>query len=747
MRTCSDLFRLIGLVAIATLLADPTLVQGAWGQSSPPLPPLVAAPGTSTTADPPARVGRLALVTGIVSFHTAADTDWSPASLNYPVATGDSFWTQPDAEADLELGGTRIDMAATTEVDLNTLDASGTNATLPQGEIYIDIRALMPNETVTLETPRGTVIIATPGQYDVVAGDTADPTVVTVVTGAAQVTGTDLTLNVGSNQAATLTGTDTFQGSVGPEAQDAFLSAMLAREQATAPAPGSAAPPLAIVELPGGEDLTTVGTWATAPNYGEVWYPPVLAGWVPYRDGHWAYVAPWGWTWVDADPWGFAPFHYGRWAHIGDRWGWLPGVEARAVARPVYAPALVTFFGVGAGVAIGGSVGWCPLAPGEVYHPWYHASERYVREVNVHVTNVTNITRVTNVTIDHYRNAHFATVVPAATLADSRPVAREARPVSVQELAAAHPVVDREPLRPTARTAGVTPAVARQLHIETPRGAPAPRAAPGPAVHPVAQTQAGRPRVVPLRPPVKPAAARPGQPVEHPAETSHGPTPPAPGHPTPAVVHPGSAERPAEPPLRPGGHVPPAAEHPAAARPGQPVEHPAGTSHGPAPSAPVHPSPAVVHPVPTGHPAEPARSPQEHVPPAAEHPATARPAAPGEHPAEAPHHPTPSAPAHPTPSAGPPVPTEHPAEPARRTEEHAPPAAEHPAAARPALPVEHPAEVPHRPEPSAPHPAPPPHRAPEAHPAATPHPAPQAHPAPPPRPEEKKPEEKKSGQP
>ena len=117
MHTRSELFRLTGLLAISGLLVRSPLAQRAWAQAAPP-PPGAPAPDAQAAADPPARVGRLALVTGTVSFHTAADTDWSAASLNYPVVSGNSFWTQPDAEADLELGGTRIDMAAATEVDL-----------------------------------------------------------------------------------------------------------------------------------------------------------------------------------------------------------------------------------------------------------------------------------------------------------------------------------------------------------------------------------------------------------------------------------------------------------------------------------------------------------------------------------------------------------------------------------------------------------------------------------------------------
>jgi hypothetical protein len=126
-----------------------------------------------------------------------------------------------------------------------------------------------------------------------------------------------------------------------------------------------------------------------------VWYPrAVVADWAPYRYGHWTNLQPWGWTWVDDAPWGFAVSHYGRWGWIGGRWGWVPGA---IVSRPVWAPALVAWGG-GSGwnwnVSVGSSVsyGWVPLAPAEVYVPWYRVSPRYCNNVNVaHITNVTVI--------------------------------------------------------------------------------------------------------------------------------------------------------------------------------------------------------------------------------------------------------------------------------------------------------------------------------------------------------------------
>ena len=135
-------------------------------------------------------------------------------------------------------------------------------------------------------------------------------------------------------------------------------------------------------EMTGAEDLDRHGRWDRHPEFGPIWIPlSVQIGWAPYRFGQWARVGPWGWTWVDAAPWGFAPFHYGRWVSWRGQWCWTPGAYA---ARPVYAPALVSWVG---GSGQGGSVhaggprlpgsSWVPLAPHERYVPHFHASPGY----------------------------------------------------------------------------------------------------------------------------------------------------------------------------------------------------------------------------------------------------------------------------------------------------------------------------------------------------------------------------------
>ena len=128
--------------------------------------------------------------------------------------------------------------------------------------------------------------------------------------------------------------------------------------------------------------------------------------------------------------------------------------------RPVYAPALVTFLGVGAVAGIGmgaalagGRVGWLPLGPREPFRPWYRASDSYFRQVNVaHVTNFTTINR--DVTINNFANRRAATVVPTSAMTASRPVGTAFQRVDPAQLAQARPVFGQQPLRPAPATVG-----------------------------------------------------------------------------------------------------------------------------------------------------------------------------------------------------------------------------------------------------------------------------------------------------
>lgn len=454
------------------------------------------APDTAQpVVSPPGRVGRVGRIAGTVSFHATDAAQWTPATLNFPVASGNGFWTEPDGQAEIDLGASQLDLAGETELDFDTLDSTRVIATAAQGEIYLDLSKLAQGEAWTVVTPRGTILLDANGRYGIAAGDTEHPTVVTVIAGAATVTGTNISLQVPAGQAAVIDGADTYAGHLQPAAPDAFLQAMVARDTPP-PDPGIALPPQ-VAQMPGCTQLASYGTWRTSPEYGQIWYPTVTAGWAPYRDGHWAYVAPWGWTWIDDEPWGFAPFHYGRWMQVDGAWGWIPGdyvAGVEFVPEPVYAPALVTFVsadgaalagaaiaGLAAGAFAAGAIGWLPLGWHEPYYPWFHAGPGWVRGVNFGY--VTNVGAVVNNYVGgrFYGGAAFinragATMVPPAAMFASRSIAGIGRPIPGAAFGHFRPVVGREPLRPTALTQGLPTGAAGRLGIG--RGA-GPGAGPG----------------------------------------------------------------------------------------------------------------------------------------------------------------------------------------------------------------------------------------------------------------------------
>ena len=547
-------------------------------------------------ADPPARVGRLSGITGTVSFHDSGDEQWSPATLNYPVTSGNSFWTEPGARAEIQVGSTAIHLDSSTELDITALDDQRFDATLAQGTVNIRVPRFNNGDGYTITTPRGTVTLASPGTYRIFAGTDRDPTQVAVLEGAARVVDQNSTVTLSRGEEALLSGTDTIDYQITEAQPTPFDNDSLAserrEEQASRPAARYVSP-----EMTGYEDLDDHGVWHTDPAYGAVWYPQAVpADWAPYRYGHWRWVDPWGWTWIDDQPWGFAPFHYGRWAYIGNRWGWTPGT---VVVRPVYAPALVAFVGGtnwNLSLSFGGgpSVGWFPLAPREVYVPSYPASVTYVRNVNV--TNVTNVTDITNQTINNVNvtnvshvNQRFATVVPQDAFVRARPVARAAIAVPRAALDRA-PVSTGAPITPAvAATSGHQEAVRRATRVAQAQGqrieGPAPLAvppaanaapaAPGPAIAHGGRPANGRPEAAQAQR-NQPQQAGQAAPAAQPRQANQ--------------AQPRQANQ-AQPPQ--ANQAQPAAQPP---RPGQP-----GRATTPQPNAPVwsKTGPAVAHPTGT----------------------------------------------------------------------------------------------------------------------------------------------------
>jgi len=618
LRTNAILFRVAAAVAAAALLVGPILPIPAYAQAEAP-----------ASQDPPAVVGRVARLSGTVSFHGAGETQWEPATLNFPVSSGTGLWTEPNSGAEVEVAGVRAVLDQGTQFDIDQLGDHALQATISQGSVFLAVRGLPPGVAYQVRTPRGVATIAQDGQYEISAGDTDHPTVVGVVNGQAQVAGDNVSLLVQPGQAAQITGAGPFQGSVGALAPSPFLAGLTAPVR---PMPvGQYAPPPVVQQMTGGEVLADSGRWDNTPQYGQVWYPPVDPGWVPYRHGHWAYVAPWGWTWIEDENWGFAPFHYGRWVMVGPSWAWVPVVPGVSVGigigyQPVYAPALVAFVGLGAlavGLNFGHSVGWVPLGPFEPYYPPYRVSPAYVRSVNI--TNVTNVTTINNYgsNTGQFVNRGATTVVPSTAMTGSQPVAARVQPVPASALSQIQPVRGA-PVQPTASTRGVTPAVAQQMHL-APATAPTPRA-PGPVVHtsaaPVPLHTAGAPisQAVTPRPATTVASPRPAAPgpaiTPRPATGQAGVAPLPQLRPT-APTTSGQTARPATPAVP---QVAPQVQHAAPVQPAAPqVQHVAPVQPA-APqaqhAAPVQPAmPQVQHSAPAP---QPQAEPQPHYVPQAQ---------------------------------------------------------------------------------------------------------------------------------
>jgi hypothetical protein len=371
---------------------------------------------TGNAVDPPSRVARLDLIQGQVSFQPAGVQDWTAATMNYPMTTGDHLYADDNSYAELEVGSSPIRVGPRGGMGVVNLDDHTVQLRLDQGAMIVRLKSLAEGESYEIDTTQGAITLLRPGEYRIDTDPDRNATMVTVRSGDAEVTANGGAFPVHPRSTAYFTGDGQPQVQSENPADD-FDRFSMDRDQQEDRMP----PPRYVSrDMPGWQDLDRNGTWTETPEYGAVWRPQVVAGWAPYRYGHWAWIEPWGWTWIDDAPWGFAPFHYGRWVTVGGGWAWVPGPVA---PRPVYAPALVAFVG-GPGFHVGvgiGSVAWFPLGPREPFVPAYHVSTVYVNRVNVTTVNVTNVT-VVNRTYVNQRVG--VTAVNQTTFTSAQPVNR-----------------------------------------------------------------------------------------------------------------------------------------------------------------------------------------------------------------------------------------------------------------------------------------------------------------------------------
>jgi hypothetical protein len=387
-------------------------------------------------------VARLGVMNGEVSIRRGDSGEWVAAALNAPLMPGDSLSVAPNGSAEIQLDyADYVRVGGDSEIRISQLDDGRNQVQVAKGlvtwrvlressaqsemstpvlavrplrlaEVRVEVapdgstRIIVRKGDAEVSTPRGAERIHD-GNMMLVRGTADDPEYQIV-------------------SASVRDGWDNWN-----DQRDSYLERAQSNRYVSQ-------------DIQGAEDLDNYGRWGYDAQYGNVWTPNVAATWAPYQNGQWVWEDYYGWTWVDSDPWGWAPFHYGSWYfRTGYGWSWFPGQRS---GHYWYHPALVGFFGFGGGVGLGfGNIGWVPLAPFEVFHPWYgrgwYGGGRFGVFNNVRNVNIVNV----------YRNARVGNGLSAVTASDfQRGVFRNRVDVSRGQLGQASLVRGTVPVSPTA---------------------------------------------------------------------------------------------------------------------------------------------------------------------------------------------------------------------------------------------------------------------------------------------------------
>ncbi|HTU33208.1 MAG TPA: DUF6600 domain-containing protein [Candidatus Acidoferrum sp.] len=340
---------------------------------------LSAAPNAgSSEADANAPgVARVSYISGSVSMQRGDNGEWTAVTVNTPIMPGDRISTGDNSRAELQLDyADVIRLSSNTTVKVASLNKGSVQVQVGKG---LATYSVLPNAQAAAEvdTPNAALHANSPGQYRILVNSNAE-SIITVRSGAADVSTPQGSTHVSDNQMITIEGTNNPQYKIDTAtASDDWDQWNTDRNRIITEAQESSNTNRYEV---GTQDLGGYGQWENVPDYGQVWVPSQGADWAPYRDGRWVWEPYYGWTWVSYEPWGWAPYHYGRWFVYGGNWCWWPG-PVYAGYYPIWAPAYVSFFGwggggwgfgVGFGFGFGwGHVGWLPIGPGDWYHPWW----------------------------------------------------------------------------------------------------------------------------------------------------------------------------------------------------------------------------------------------------------------------------------------------------------------------------------------------------------------------------------------
>ena len=219
--------------------------------------------------DPPSRVARLGYVEGAVSFQPSGTEDWVAAPINQPVTTGDKLWSDRGSRVELQLDGSLVRLSGETSMAFLNLDNRITQIQLSSGTLIVHVRRLDDDESFEIDTPNLAFSPAQPGVYRLTVDESGNTTVVSVRSGAGEVTGAGSSYSVSANQTVAFAGIDQLQATPQNDygRSDPF-EAWSANRDARVDHSESAR--YVSPDVVGYEDLDEQGDWAQTPDYGPV---------------------------------------------------------------------------------------------------------------------------------------------------------------------------------------------------------------------------------------------------------------------------------------------------------------------------------------------------------------------------------------------------------------------------------------------------------------------------------------------
>ena len=316
--------------------------------------------------------GRVSFDAGGTLVKGSQESDWSSASVNTLVLTGDTLWVDNGGTSEVEFsGGTFLRMADGSKAEVVDMPP---NATLRGwiGSFYIQ-RLSRSSGSMVFYTPAAIIEIDNDASVRV---DIVNEGVTTVSTRWGRATirteaGGQVEAHAGRRvfvEAGLLPSEPTPFDRTEEDAFDQWN-----RERAEFLATGGSTTPASVPisnDTIGVSDLDRYGEWVYIDNT-PCWRPTVVVDYTPYHNGYWNYVGNVGNVWVGNYPFCYVTSHYGYWDYhrtygwvwsyrpqwspawcatvqYGDYFVWAP---VNRYYRPVY-PTTSAYFSVG-GVAFG----------------------------------------------------------------------------------------------------------------------------------------------------------------------------------------------------------------------------------------------------------------------------------------------------------------------------------------------------------------------------------------------------------